>query len=132
MEAKSALSHVSLGTNNFEQAKDFYSEVLASLGIVKIEEFPGAIAFGRQYPEFWVQTPFNNEKAEVANGVHVAFLANTPAEVDAFHKKALELGATCDGAPGPRPLYGAGYYGAFVLDLEGHKIEAMHWDETAE
>ena len=130
-EAASALSHVSLGTNKYNEARDFYIKVLATLGIKKVEEFPGASAFGRQFPEFWVQEPFDGGKADIANGVHVAFLANNTNEVDAFHKAALEAGATCDGPPGPRPNYGPQYYGTFVRDLDGHKIEAMYWDESA-
>ena len=51
--------------------------------------------------------------------------------MEAFHAKALELGGTSDGAPGMRELYGPQYDGAFVRDLEGHKIEAMFWDESA-
>ena len=52
-------------------------------------------------------------------------------QVEAFHAKALELGGQSDGAPGLRELYGPQYYGAFVRDLDGHKIEAMFWDESA-
>jgi predicted lactoylglutathione lyase len=57
--------------------------------------------------------------------VHVCFLANSVQEVKAFHAKALELGGRDDGAPGQRPEYTAGYYAAFVRDLDGNKLEAM-------
>lgn len=131
----SILSHVSLGTNQFEKAVAFYDQVLGALGIGRFldlsEEFP-AVAYGRAYPEFWIQAPHDRKPAEVANGVHVAFYAATTDEVDAFYRAALAAGATDDGAPGKRPHYGEQYYGCFVRDLDGHKIEAMAWLEPAQ
>ena len=124
----SILSHVSLGTNQLDRALAFYDKALGALGIgrvVDLSQEHHAVAYGRAYPEFWVQAPFNGQPAEVANGVHIAFYAETPAQVDAFYKAALEGGATDDGAPGPRPIYGKPYYGCFVRDPDGHKIEAM-------
>lgn len=131
MDNPSALSHVSIGTNSFDRATAFYDKVLPTLGIVRIMEVPEAVAYGRQFPEFWVQTPIDGAPATSGNGIHVAFLANSPADVDAFYTAALEAGASDDGPPGLREEYGAGYYGCFCRDLDGHKIEAMHWDESA-
>lgn len=121
----SVISHVSLGTNDYPRAKAFYDAVLATLQIRCVMDFPGAAGYGRAFPELWVQTPHDGGRAGVGNGVHVAFLANSVEEVHAFHAQALALGATDDGAPGPRPDYGPDYYAAFVRDLDGHKIEAM-------
>ena len=121
----SVISHVSLGTNDYPRAKAFYDAVLATLQIRCVMDFPGAAGYGRAFPEFWVQTPHDGGRAGVGNGVHVAFLANSVEEVHAFHAQALALGATDDGAPGPRPDYGPDYYAAFVRVLDGHKIEAM-------
>jgi catechol 2,3-dioxygenase-like lactoylglutathione lyase family enzyme len=121
----SVISHVSLGTNDYPRAKAFYDAVLATLQIRCVMDFPGAAGYGRAFPEFWVQTPHDGGRAGVGNGVHVAFLANSVEEVHAFHAQALALGATDDGAPGPRPDYRSDYYAAFVRDLDGHKIEAM-------
>jgi catechol 2,3-dioxygenase-like lactoylglutathione lyase family enzyme len=121
----SVISHVSLGTNDYPRAKAFYDAVLATLQIRCVMDFPGAAGYRRAFPEFWVQTPHDGGRAGVGNGVHVAFLANSVEEVHAFHAQALALGATDDGAPGPRPDYGPDYYAAFVRDLDGHKIEAM-------
>ncbi|MDO4683520.1 MAG: VOC family protein [Lautropia sp.] len=129
----SILSHVSLGTNRFEEAVAFYDKVLGAIGIGRVldvtPEFP-AIAYGRAYPEFWISAPCNGKPAETANGVHIAFLAASKEEVHAFHEAALAAGATDDGPPGPRPHYGKEYYGCFVRDLDGHKIEAMAWLEA--
>ncbi|MDO5693122.1 MAG: VOC family protein [Pseudomonadota bacterium] len=126
----SALSHVSLGTNRFEDAVAFYDAVLATLDIRRVLDLSEhqAIAYGRAYPEFWIQRPHDGTAAQTANGVHVAFLATSHTQVDAFHQAALAHGAQCDGPPGPRPHYGDEYYGCFVRDLEGHKIEAMAWN----
>ncbi len=121
----SILNHVSIGTNQYDRAIAFYDAVLAEIGATRKHEIPGiAVAYGKLFPEFWVQKPLNQESATVANGTHFAFLAPSRAAVDAFYTTALEHGATADGAPGLRPEYGPGYYGAFVFDLDGHKIEA--------
>lgn len=124
----SILSHVSIGSNRFESACAFYDQVLAVLGCKRILAHPGAVAWGREYPEFWLQTPINGEPATVGNGAHIGFFAEDKASVDAFHLAALAAGAVDEGAPGPRPDYGEPYYGCFVRDLDGHKIEASYWD----
>ena len=121
----SILSHVSLGTNDYARAKAFYDAVLATLQVRCVLDFPGAAGYGRKFPEFWIQAPHDGGKASVGNGVHVSFLASSKAEVDAFHAKAIALGGQDDGAPGMRPEYDKHYYGTFVRDLDGHKIEAM-------
>lgn len=124
----SIMSHVSIGTNDPDKAVAFYDKVLATIGAKRLLEFPGAVAYGRQYPEFWVHPPHDEGKASVGNGTHFGFFAASKEEVDAFYKAAIEAGGTDDGAPGGRPLYGEAYYGCFVRDLDGHKIEATFWD----
>lgn len=124
----SILSHVSLGSNQFEQALAFYDRVLPTLGCKRILAHPGAVAYGREYPEFWVQTPIDGRPASVGNGTHIGFIAPNKEAVHAFHQAALEAGAVDEGAPGPRAEYGDPYYGCFVRDLDGHKIEAAFWD----
>lgn len=133
MQNDSIISHVSLGTNDFKKAKTFYTELLLVIGAHLIDDIPEYewVSFGKKYPEFWVGKPENGEVASVGNGIHVSFMVDTKEKVDAFYKKAVELGAVGEGEPGPREDYGAGYYGAFVRDLDGNKIEAMHWDESA-
>lgn len=131
--APPALSHISLSTNRFDEAVAFYDAVLATLGVRRVLDLSEhqAIAYGRAFPEFWIQRPHDGQPAQVANGVHVAFLAESHAQVDAFHQAALVHGARCDGPPGARPHYGDEYYGCFVRDLDGHKIEAMAWNTGA-
>ena len=128
MSNPSILSHVSIGTNDFEKSKKFYQSVLATLGCKIIMEHPGAVAFGREYPEFWVGRTFDGEKATVGNGSHFGFNAASRQEVDRFYATALANGATPDGEPGGREDYGEPYYGCFVRDPDGHKIEATYWD----
>jgi catechol 2,3-dioxygenase-like lactoylglutathione lyase family enzyme len=127
-ENPSIMSHVSLGTNDFPAAREFYIRVLGTLGCRIIMEHEGATAFGKAYPEFWIQTPFDGKAASSGNGVHLGFLAQSKAEVDQFFKEAIAAGATKDGDPGHRHDYGEPYYGCFVRDLDGNKIEAAFWD----
>lgn len=124
----SMMSHVSIGTNDFDRAAAFYDAVLAVLGCKRIMEYPGAVAWGKFYPEFWVQTPIDGGTAAPGNGTHFGFIASSKDQVHAFYDAALKSGGTADGAPGGRPHYDAAYYGCFVRDLDGHKIEATYWD----
>lgn len=93
-------------------------------------KYPGAVAYGRTFPEFWVQTPIDGRPANVGNGTHFGFVANSKEAVHAFHAAALAAGGIDDGAPGPRPDYTDAYYGCFIRDLDGHKIEATYWNEA--
>lgn len=119
------LAHVSLGTNDVARAKAFYDAVLATLQIGCVMTFPFAAGYGRRFPEFWIQQPHDGQPASVGNGAHVCFMAGLPQEVDAFHRKALELGARDEGPPGFRKEYSPDYYAAFARDLDGNKIEAV-------
>lgn len=129
-QAPSAIAHVSVGTANYSEAIAFYDQVLATLGIQRIieESEAKACAYGHQFPEFWVQQPYDGKPPSVGNGYHVAFLAASKEAVDSFYQAAIAAGATDDGEPGPRPEYTDAYYGCFCRDLDGHKIEAMFWD----
>ena len=124
----SMMSHVSIGTNRFDAALQFYDRVLATLGARRLMEHPGAVVYGKTFPEFWVQKPIDGQPAQVGNGTHFGFFAESKAAVDEFYRAAIAAGAKEDGAPGPRKEYGAPYYGCFVRDLDGHKIEATFWD----
>lgn len=66
----SILSHVSLGSNRFDEAAAFYDQTLSTLGCKRIMAHPGAIAWGREYPEFWLQTPIDGQPASIGNGTH--------------------------------------------------------------
>ena len=126
----SVISHISIGSNDFDRAVAFYDRVLAPLGCQRIMDYPDAVAYGKVYPEFWVQAPIDGSPATVGNGTHIGFMAATKDAVHAFYEAAIAAGAQDDGPPGPRPDYGEPYYGCFVRDLDGHKIEASYWDMT--
>ena len=120
------LHHVSVGVTDVERAARFYDAVMAALGYKRIMEFlPHALAYGENAPSFWVQRPNDGGEASVGNGTHIGFTAATRAAVDAFHAAALAAGGSDNGPPGPRPNYSPEYYGAFVLDLDGNRIEAV-------
>ncbi len=131
-ENPGVISHVSIGVTNFDRAIQFYDSVLSTVGCKRIMEYPNAVAYGKQFPEFWVQTPIDGQLANVGNGTHIGFIAESRQAVKTFHEAALKAGGVNDGAPGPRPEYGEPYYGCFVRDPDGHKIEATFWDETIE
>ena len=122
------LHHVSVGVHDVERAAKFYDPVLKTLGYKRVMEFlPYAIAYGesRDRPEFWIGRPHNQQPPTSGNGVHVAFLAKNRQAVSKFHDAALKAGGSNNGEPGPRPDYGPSYYGAFIYDLDGNKVEAM-------
>lgn len=123
-----SICHISLGTNQFDKASEFYDEVLATLAISRVVEHEHAVAYGKDYPTFWLQVPYDQQKATVGNGSHIGFMATSKAMVDDFYRVAIKAGAQCNGKPGPRPEYGEPYYGCFVIDLDGHRIEASFWN----
>lgn len=122
-----SICHASIGTNDLVKAEQFYTPLLAILGIDKVSHYSEAIAYGKGYPEFWLQKPYDQQMANPGNGVHFGFVAISRKQVDDFYQCALQLGATDNGAPGPRAEYGDAYYGCFVIDPEGNKVEASYW-----
>ncbi len=121
------LDHVGIEVSDFGRSKAFYEQALEPLGIrLLMEPVEGAAGFGSDtkhgpMPYFWIAA----RERPAVSGAHVAFGARTPELVDAFHAAALAAGGTDNGAPGPRPIYHPGYYGAFVLDPDGNNVEAV-------
>lgn len=121
------IDHVGFPVSDFARSKAFYLRALAPLGYVLVMEVGtnemGAAAAGFGVggnPDFWI-----GGEGGVGNPVHVAVVARDRASVDAFHAAALAAGGKDNGAPGLRPHYGPNYYAAFVLDPDGHNIEAV-------
>jgi catechol 2,3-dioxygenase-like lactoylglutathione lyase family enzyme len=128
------LHHVSVGVRDVARAAEFYDPVLKALGYRRVMDYsPGAIAYGesKERPEFWVGLPHDQGAPSGGNGAHVGFTAKSKAAVNKFHEAALKAGGSNNGEPGPRPDYGPAYYGAFVYDLDGNKIEATFWTAPA-
>ena len=126
----SSLDHISINVSDYARSRAFYDKALAPLGIACIMEFGPACGYGRDgKPDLWIgagKTSFQTEEQlRAITPVHVALAARSREEVDAFHRAAVAAGGKDNGAPGLRPQYHPGYYGAFVIDPDGHNIEAV-------
>jgi catechol 2,3-dioxygenase-like lactoylglutathione lyase family enzyme len=119
------IDHVSIAVRDLDRAARFYRAVLAPLGMTQLESRPDTVGFGRQYPEFWLNARPGMAPLAGDAGAHVALRARKPEAGDAFHAAALAEGGASDGAPGPRPQYSAGYYAAFIRDVDGNRVEAV-------
>jgi catechol 2,3-dioxygenase-like lactoylglutathione lyase family enzyme len=122
------LDHVSLGVTNLERSRQFYDAALSPLGIVRIVDFGNGRGsdYGAMAGQLGVEFTITLEPGVApSRGLHLCFRAPDRAAVLAFHAAALAAGGRDDGAPGLRPLYHPDYFAAFVLDLDGHRIEAV-------
>ena len=118
------IGYTTLGTNDIQRAARFYDTLLAEFGAKRAMEMESFIAWGAApgAPMLSVIKPYDKKPATVGNGVMVALAAKSKAQVDAIHRKALELGGKDEGAPGPR---GDGFYAAYFRDLDGNKLNAF-------
>ena len=118
------IGYVTLGTNDLDKAAAFYDELFAVIGAGRILNTDRFIAWGTSMnaPGMSVTKPYDGKPATVGNGVMVAIAMSAPDQVDAFHAKALELGGSDEGAPGPRV---ANFYAGYFRDLDGNKLNAF-------
>jgi catechol 2,3-dioxygenase-like lactoylglutathione lyase family enzyme len=132
------LDHIGLTVSDFARSRAFYLQALAPLGCrivmeVALEETGGryqGAGFGDHKPYFWIGA--SGDGKAPTTPMHIAFAAGTRAQVDAFHAAALAAGGRDNGPPGLRPEYHPHYYGAFVIDPDGHNVEAVcHLPEDA-
>jgi catechol 2,3-dioxygenase-like lactoylglutathione lyase family enzyme len=122
------IDHLGLGVSDFAASKTFYAQALNATGYELLLEFPAAGTDGHAAagfgappkPDFWIGSGKPNVPP-----VHVAFQAAARAQVDAFYRAALAAGGRDNGPAGPRSQYHADYYGAFVLDPDGHNVEVV-------
>lgn len=125
------IDHIGVAVSDFVRSKAFYAAALAPIGYSLLMELPASVTghtdvagFGMApKPDLWISKGSANQPP-----VHIAFRAATRAAVDAFHKAAMAAGGNDNGAPGLRPHYHPNYYGAFVLDPDGHNIEVVCHD----
>lgn len=122
------IDHTGLVVSDFERSKRFYVTALAPIGYAMLAEFPASVTghtdvagFGEPpKPDFWISRGTPNQPP-----IHIAFRVGSRALVEAFYQAAMAAGGRDNGAPGLRPHYHPHYYGAFVLDPDGHNIEAV-------
>jgi catechol 2,3-dioxygenase-like lactoylglutathione lyase family enzyme len=115
------IDHVKVFVSDLERSRGFYAHALEPLGYrVLMQPAPVVVGLGADRPDFWLEL-----RPESVTTAHIAFRAESPDVVDAFHRAALEAGARDNGEPGLRPIYHPHYYGAFVLDPDGNNVEAV-------
>lgn len=121
------IDHIGVSVSDLSVSKPFYEKALAPLGYGVLMEVSAemtgghsAVGFGGEFPDFWI-----GQDGAPSIRSHVAIRAQTRAQVDAFHAAAIAAGGRDNGGPGLRPHYHEHYYGAFVLDPDGHNIEAV-------
>jgi|SRR5699024_5745706 len=125
------ISYVTLGVSDLAAAKKFYCELFADQGAKLVMDGERICFIGKsmaEQPLLAICTPFNGEPASAGNGSMVAFGQPSKDAVDALYKKALALGASCDGAPGER--IAKVFYGAYVKDADGNKLCFNHFMKT--
>ena len=114
---------ITIGTNNLKKSSQFYDELLKILGIVRVIQDERYVGYSKEdnleIIEFYIMCPFDKKEATIGNGTMISFDGKTPEKVNEFHQKALKIGATNEGFPGPR--HGEDYY-AYLRDLDGNKI----------
>lgn len=122
------IGYVMLGTNKFDDAAKFYDELLGTLGAGRFMESDAFIAWATSpgAPSISICRPHDGNEATVGNGVMVAIVVDSRDKVDALHAKALELGGTDEGAPGPRM---DNFYAGYFRDLDGNKLNAFYFGE---
>ena len=122
MATPNMLDHVTIGVSDVERSKKFYDRALRPLGIARLyaeaEQYAGYGISPKAF--FWI-----GGRDAPQTGAHIAFTAQDRATVDRFHDEAIAAGGRDNGQPGIRPNYHPNYYGAFVLDPDGHNIEAV-------
>jgi catechol 2,3-dioxygenase-like lactoylglutathione lyase family enzyme len=119
------IHHVSVGSSDLARSRIFYQAAIPPLGYRLISEDEQSLGYGAGTFAFSVERPLDGRPASGGNGTHIAFAARDRGAVDAFHREGLANGGRDAGAPGLRPEYDANYYGAFLFDPDGNKIEAV-------
>ena len=121
------IDHVSVAITNLEASASFYDRVLEALGLKRMVERENTIGFGKKYPEFWLNLRPDLIIVRDDTGSHICLRAATKEAVTAFYNTALALGGRGDGKPCKRQAAMTTYFGAFIRDLDGNKIEAVYF-----
>ncbi len=118
------INHISIGTADIAKARKFYDADLKPLGYTCVSKGDTSLGYGAGDAGLWVLKADRPVAQNAESGLHLCFDAPTRKSVDAFYKAALGAGGKDNGKPGIRESYGANYYAAFVVDPDGHRIEA--------
>jgi catechol 2,3-dioxygenase-like lactoylglutathione lyase family enzyme len=118
------IDHISIGVSDLARSSAFYEALLGTLGMTCLVRRESTTGLGKRYPEVWLNHRPGMVPLAPSTGIHICLRARTEDAVRAFHAAALANGGTDDGAPGPRHGAMTGYYGAFVRDPDGNRIEA--------
>jgi catechol 2,3-dioxygenase-like lactoylglutathione lyase family enzyme len=121
------IDHVSLAVSDLARSGAFYESVLAPLGLARLVAREGTVGFGKRYPEFWLNAREGLAPQPETTGTHICLRAPSEDAVREFHARALATGGRDAGAPGPRQGAFTAYFGAFVFDPDGSKIEAVNF-----
>jgi catechol 2,3-dioxygenase-like lactoylglutathione lyase family enzyme len=124
------IDHVSVAVRDLARSAAFYERLLAPLGYTRLVERPASIGFGKKYPERWLNQRADMSAAPTDPGSHVALRASSEGAVRDFHAAALTGGGASAGEPGPRQAAMTTYFGAFVLDPDGNKLEAVSFPKA--
>lgn len=125
------LHHLSLGVRDLTLSGAFYDAALGALGFRRVYDGPHSIGYGLVNGEDKLLLNLEPQAVPPGQGFHIAFAAPSRAAVDEFHAAALRVGGQDNGPPGLRPDYGPDYYAAFLVDPDGHRIEATINDKAA-
>jgi catechol 2,3-dioxygenase-like lactoylglutathione lyase family enzyme len=119
------IDHISIAVSDLARSAEFYETALATIGLKRLVERPRTVGFGKKYPEFWLNAWPGMAAGVDGTGAHICLRAPSQDAVAAFYAAALVGGARSDGEPGPRQGEMMVYFGAFILDFDGNKIEVL-------
>lgn len=119
------IDHVSVAVSDLARSTAFYEAVLAPLGLTKLVTRDATVGFGKTYPEFWINLRVGGPPVARTTGAHISLRTRDENSVQAFHAAALSRGGNDAGAPGPLQAAMTTYFGAFIFDPDGNKIEAV-------
>jgi len=119
------IDHVSVAVSDIRRSTAFYSAILQPLGYSAMVSDEARVGFGKKYPELWLNLRKPYPQMPLDSGAHICLRARSVEMVEAFHAAALQSGGSSFGAPGPREAAMTSYFGAFIQDPDGNKIEVM-------
>jgi catechol 2,3-dioxygenase-like lactoylglutathione lyase family enzyme len=121
------IDHVSVPVSDLARSAALYERILAPLDLTRLVNRERTVGFGKRYPEFWLNLREKLVRAPEDTGTHICLRAPSEGAVKQFFDDALALGCTSAGDPGPRQAAMTTYFGAFIFDFDGNKIEAVNF-----